>query len=551
MQELSFDNGRALVAELLQGASPRRSSKTRGGDMQDALKRGLRIVGLAVMALAIAHCGDNDNFDNDNDDGGPRPTTTGAVRTATPPGPAVTPTPGDGPTATSDGGVTPTGGDGATPTVEPTTDGNACPSAISFLGNEQTTSLDTGWTGLAHGSRIISGGEVTVSTDCGGNPRPCGVCNLTGPIANPDTGQGISNNRRCTGNSATECTGDGDCGGSGTCAFFFGPPLPLAAGGVSTCVTNQVVGNVTGTANIETGESASTVNLVSRVFTGPTLDTPCPVCSGDSTPGDGQKNGTCSDGANAGQPCDIAGTSPTFDPNGSTSFDCPPLSGGQIGALPINLSNTTGTVTRTLSDASPNCRAAAGKKCQCDTCATLAAEPCSTNADCPGGAACGGLRCRGGGNNGNACTTSGTSTECPGGACGVPGQASAPNACDDPGTCSPSGASSTTGECAAGPFEQFCSPKQTFRSCTADTDCPISGDTCSLGKNRPCFLDNGDVGSSVTATGVADPPENGVANPTLASLFCIPPTSSSAVNSAAGLPGLGRIQLTGTATERP
>jgi hypothetical protein len=55
----------------------------------------------------------------------------------------------------------------------------------------------------------------------------------------------------------------------------------------------------------------------------------------------------------------------------------------------------------------------------------------------------------------------------------------------------------------------------------------------------------------VSATGVADPPENGVANPTLAALFCIGPTSSSAVNSAAGLPGLGRIQLTGTATERP
>ena len=36
-----------------------------------------------------------------------------------------------------------------------------------------------------------------------------------------------------------------------------------------------------------------------------------------------------------------------------------------------------------------------------------------------------------------------------------------------------------------------------------------------------------------------------VSNPTLAALFCIGPTTSGSVNSAAGLPGLGRLQLTG------
>jgi len=42
-----------------------------------------------------------------------------------------------------------------------------------------------------------------------------------------------------------------------------------------------------------------------------------------------------------------------------------------------------------------------------------------------------------------------------------------------------------------------------------------------------------------------------VSNPTLASLFCIGPTTSGSVNSAAGLPGLGRLQLPGIAKGLP
>jgi hypothetical protein len=504
--------------------------------MHDMFCRGWRVVGLLMITIAIAHCGDG-NF---NDNGG----TPGATRTAT----GKTPTP-VGITATP-GAITPTGGGGGTgvPTSTASPSGSSCPSAISFLGDATTTRLDTGWTGLAHDAKIISGGEVTVSTDCGGRARPCGVCNLSGPIANPDNNQGISNNQRCSTDTSTECTSNGDCTAPGVCAFFFGPPLPLAAGGVSTCVTNQVVSTITGTANIETGESTNTTQLLSRVFTGPLLEQPCPTCDGDTTAGDGQRNGTCSGGARDGLSCDAGGVSVTFAPKGTTSFDCPPLSGGQIGALPINLSSTTAGVTRTLSNDSPGCRAAVGSKCFCDTCASAGAAPCSTNADCAG-AVCGGLRCRGGTNSGNVCTTAGTSTECPGGACGVPGQSSAPNACDD-GVCSATAADANNGECAGGPFDRFCVPHDTFRACSSDIDCTFAGDTCAGGKNRPCFLDNGAVGGAVTAPGRADVPVNGVAHPELGSLFCIAPTSSSAVNSAAGLPGLGRISLNGTATER-
>ena len=41
---------------------------------------------------------------------------------------------------------------------------------------------------------------------------------------------------------------------------------------------------------------------------------------------------------------------------------------------------------------------------------------------------------------------------------------------------------------------------------------------------------------------MADPPTNGQANPTLAALFCVGKTNA-AVNAAAGLPGLGRIEI--------
>ncbi len=244
--------------------------------MQKVLKRGLRIVGFAVMALAISQCGDNDDGDNDNNGGtNPTRTPTTVARTATP-GPQETVTPGTQ----------------ETPTPSATA-GLACPSAISFEGNVNAAQLDPGWTGQSHRAGVIDKGKVTVSVvSCDSSSRPCGVCQLSGPITNPDAGAGTSNNQRCSNDTSIECTGDGDCSG-GTCKFFFGAPLALSAGGVSTCVINEVSGTITGTANIETGTSASNANLISRVFTGPTADSPCPKCVGDATPQDGQRGGTC------------------------------------------------------------------------------------------------------------------------------------------------------------------------------------------------------------------------------------------------------------------
>jgi hypothetical protein len=511
----------------------------------DATKRALRVMGLLTMMLAVAHCGDSNNNGNDNDGGGSTP-----IRTVTPTTVVATATPT--PVETQSG---------ETPTETPTPGAQACPSAISFQADASNSVLDAGWVGFGHNSKVISLGKITVQVaSCANASRPCGVCNLTGPIVNPDAGAGTSNNHRCALDTSIECTGDGDCGANGPCAFFFGAPLPLTAGGVSTCVTNRVVGTITGTANIETGDAESATSLISRVFTGIQNDAPCPVCTGDPTPADGQRGGTCSDGSRIGQACDVGGLSPTFAASGQTSFDCPQDSLAQIAALPINLNTTTGTAQRTLSDASPLCSQFGflDKRCQCDTCATAAAEPCTSNADCPNSTICGGTRCIGGPNNGATCTP--PTTDCgAGGFCSVPGQPTAPNSCASGATCVATATDATRGVCDPEPFDQFCSV-QTFQGCLSDTDCqPPPAGTCSFctpgqtctGGLRPCYLDQGDIGGSVVSIGQADPPVAGVANPTLAALFCIGPVSSDAVNSAAGLPGLGRLNLKGTAIEIP
>jgi hypothetical protein len=82
-------------------------------------------------------------------------------------------------------------------------------------------------------------------------------------------------------------------------------------------------------------------------------------------------------------------------------------------------------------------------------------------------------------------------------------------------------------------------------------------------KKRECFFDQDECAGSagacsgtastrvVTATGQEEAPVNDVSHPVLASLFCIGPTSSSAVNNVAGIPGLGRLKLKGTARGLP
>jgi hypothetical protein len=157
----------------------------------------------------------------------------------------------------------------------------------------------------------------------------------------------------------------------------------------------------------------------------------------------------------------------------------------------------------------------------------------------------------GGANQGAACTVS---SECPGGGlCGTPGEPSRPNAClDDTGTpgpdCIDTAPVDGEGECVAGPTSKRCSVASGHpqRSCATDGDCGGAG-TC-LASNRPCFLDQGVVGGSVSVTGAATPPVGNTSAPTdLAALTCLTPTGASSVNTAGGFPGLARGSYPGRA----
>ncbi|MGH7893245.1 MAG: hypothetical protein ACREQL_01170, partial [Candidatus Binatia bacterium] len=211
----------------------------------------------------------------------------------------------------------------------------------------------------------------------------------------------------------------------------------------------------------------------------------------------------------------------------------------------------------------------------------------SAGANCTTPANCGaGRLCVGGTNAGAACTVA---SQCPGsggfcgcstGICGFPGLATAPNQCDGGDTdCAAGGTPGPNdGQCQTGPTDFFCQPNATMISCVDDTECTAAGvksctgggnggavctvasecpggtcdlDTCTGSKTRECFLDNGTIGNTDDATGAADPPVNDASDPTLAALFCIGPTASSAVNAAAGLPGLGRLELEGHAEGLP
>ncbi len=450
----------------------------------------------------------------------------------------------------------------------------ACPTKVTFSGDPTSplSVLDTGWTGISHRAPIISDGQVTVAlSGCANTVRPCGQCNVTGPIANPNAGAGQIDNQRCSGDTSVRCTsapgGVTGCGGPlGTCEWYFGSALPLAAGGVTTCVVNRFAATVTGTANVETGEAVNSALLSSTVYTGIAIDNPCARCNNDPVINDGVQGGTCTGGVRNGLPCDANGTVPARPDYGKTSLDCPLAPGAIIAVLPIDLTNATDPVVRTVTASSPGCSGEAGEKCLCDTCNNINQEPCDNNADCPDpagpiGPICGGKRCIGGTNNGAACNNT---TECPsGGICGRPGEPTKPSAClDDTATvntldCTDLG--NGEGQCTQGPITTSCSVASGHaqRGCISDTDCGGGAGSCES-NNRLCFL-TGDVPGgggkdgtgTLIAAGMEDPPMHDVSNPTLGAVFCVGPTGSSAVNNVAGLPGPGRVTIHGTAVGLP
>ena len=343
----------------------------------------------------------------------------GETSTPGPGGETVTPTQA-GPTATS---VTPTA-TGSTPTrtgSTPTPTGpTPCPSKLTLEGQGESADLDTGFTGNAVNQKVIAKGTLTVALQNCGSPGACTNCQVKGPIKSTT----VVNNLRNINDPSMECTASEDPNAAipAGCAYFFGAPLPLTAGGVQSCVLNRVNGPITGTANIEAGTGTSTVTLVSHVvLTSDGVDRPCPRCVGSGGASIGfNQTGTCDLGVRMGQPCKVHGTSSTF---GNTSLDCPPS--GATSDINIALNPTTGTSSLPI-----------GPACE-------QTVPAVGNCYCAG--------------------------------------QNHPNDCNN-GVCNDTGGN---GQCQTGPNDTFCSV-QTFRPCFTDNDCPAGSGTCTKVVKRGC-----------------------------------------------------------------
>jgi hypothetical protein len=482
------------------------------------------------------------------------------------------------------------------------------PTRYEFTATGSNADYDIGWTGIWHDQSLSTNNRLALGiSGCLGSMTGCGQCTLSGPIANG--GGAAFANQRCRGIHGTpmndgqngswiQCTNNSQCTGTNNgCTFFYGPPQPRSAGGVGLCMTSEVNGPLTGTLNADTGAAAFAGPWTSRIYIGPTIQDPCPRCI----------SGVCNGGERNGQACVVSGSSALY--GDALSYDCPPSGASLIGSSALQLPFSTGTQTRTISAASPACSASgwAGSRCQCDTCNNAAATPCATNADCPPGGICGGLRCLvGSATVGAPCTTEGPNTDpicgpvgagacvttpgqcvsfscvggpsdtvpcsgdsdcaacasgphpgeaCPngdfecGGTCARPGQSTQPHACFSPAVCLPGGGPND-GQCQMAPSDTICSI-ETFRSCSGAANCNpgVGCPTCTtpgqtcIAKRRECFTDNGILGGSTSVDGVAS-----TTSPTLGAFACHPPTVSSAVNSAFGFPGLVRVKTPGTST---
>ena len=248
----------------------------------------------------------------------------------------------------------------------------ACPTTVTFAGDAGAPEsiLDTGWTGISHRAPIISDGDVTVNLSCAATSRPCGTCAVSGPIANPSRAGQLdepalhaatppSSARTHPAAPAAACTGLGTLSSSTSART-----LPLAAGGVTTCVVNQFNGPVTGTANVETGEAATTALLTSRVYNGLAIDNPCPRCIGDATHQRRRRRAAPATAARVnGLACDANGAVAGSSRLRPHQPRLPAESGGHHRDL-ADRSHATRPIRsrKTLTASSPNCTGAAGRE---------------------------------------------------------------------------------------------------------------------------------------------------------------------------------------------
>ncbi|TMB10339.1 MAG: hypothetical protein E6J71_26895 [Deltaproteobacteria bacterium] len=386
----------------------------------------------------------------------------------------------------------------------------------------------------------------------------------------------------CSGgsNHHNSCTTNADCPG-GTCSFLhctnagclFGPPLPVpngshASAATSTCVINSVTANGSGTGDCAAGTTtAYNLPLNAAIFlVGDLMEA---RCSGGTTPG-----ANCTGGGGCGTTVACAG--------GGTCV------------------NDTGRCTDNGAACCSDADCSLTASCETGACVggTNDGKGCIIDADCPGtGAMCRtfiqpcpicdptGNKCNGGPNDGLTCTPVSspvdgdfpTSHDCPpptalgigslaigfvldtgtitSTAVDTPDQVNvfcgfcknkAVNAfarkCDG----SPTGANCTgNGNCTAG---QSCLPVL-CNPANGNNDCATATGFTSCGQRTSGAFTSTAVARTIVETGSPAGPltTGGPPTPqTLVSIFCVPPTFSTIVDSAADLPGPGAVALEGT-----
>ncbi len=438
------------------------------------------------------------------------------------------------------------------------------------------------------------GAECGHDEDCVGNGTCESTCDCNGDVTCEATGP--THQRKCR-TDLEDCETNADCDPGIPCEHVFGPPLPLSSGGTPVCVVGVFDGPITGTANSDTGESEISVSLRSRVFLGIAIDKPCPRCG---APGENPEVGdqfTCSGGQKNGQPCTVEGVSPDF---GGTSTDCPPSLGAGISGsgLAIRLSEvTTGTTTRTaqlpckffgftgnptVPGSNPKCldRNTAGdpvctSNADCMRCTEDIAVACASNSDCPDKGFCAeapdqpvtcGFWCSCGFCDNNPSLPCFQTSDCPNGETCVAGLGSGtqPNAPQQrPNDCSNDkficGGATAREQCAT--TEKSSCSDAPYRTCESDEDCAsFDAGTCVF-EPRPCFesritrtgspsplgtycaFENRTCNSNADCTQDGDYCAPDSARAERVALFCVPATSSSGVNSAAGITGPGAVRL--------
>jgi hypothetical protein len=230
--------------------------------------------------------------------------------------------------------------------------GGGTTTSTSIGGGTTSTTVIVGTTTsttLAPGTRVVDFVTTQGSGACGevrdGTSTPlrdiaCGGLDIGGGSGTvpegviPDGSTSRFLLGSCAGDDCALLPSSGSGGGIDctTTGCRFGPPLPIANAGLSTCVLNTFAAPTSGTVNLVTGEFDASVPLSSLIYVTGNAEQPCPRCSAAGQPS-APGTGTCTRGANLGGPCSSTNS------QGLTA-DCPP--GGSdgssvLGSLPIDL----------------------------------------------------------------------------------------------------------------------------------------------------------------------------------------------------------------------